>query len=142
MSKPGQHLFDDMRKYCSFLVDDVVDWKQSGLSELTAILNDGTRVKYNASDHRYTILGNRSSSNEDDERYFITEEECRHEFARRLRSCMRDRGMTQTMLSDLTDISQVTMSKYINGRALPGYYNIGRLARALRCSVNDLMVSE
>lgn len=140
MSKQGQHIFEDMCKRCSFLTDDAIDWCMSKPGEIVVTLGDGSKVKYNGVEHRYTILSKKVSV--EDRRDFMTEEECRYEFARRLRGCMRDRGMTQTELSDLTDISQVTMSKYINGRALPGYYNISRLARALRCSVNDLIVSE
>jgi DNA-binding Xre family transcriptional regulator len=140
MSKQGQYMFDDMCKRYSFLTDDAIEWHVTKPGEIVVTLGDGSKVRYDFGEHRYTVLSKNIAV--EDERYFMSEEECRHEFARRLRSCMRDRGMTQTMLSDLTDISQVTMSKYINGKALPGYYNISRLARALRCSVKELMVSE
>lgn len=140
VGKPGQHLFNDMRVYCSFLTDDVVDWKMTGPNELIVSLNDGSRVRYDAITHRYTTLGKHVASEDDGE--FMTEEECRYEFGRRLRQCMRERAMSQTTLSELTDISQVMMSKYINGRALPGYYNISKIARALRCPVSELMVWE
>ena len=136
IDKPGQHLFDDMCVYYSFLTDDAIDWRVTGPNEIIVTLGDSTMVRYNGLTHRYTVL----SKNVSEDDYFMSEEECKREFGMRLRKCMYERAMSQTRLSELTDISQVMLSKYINGKGLPGYYNISRIARALKCSVDDLMV--
>lgn len=60
-------------------------------------------------------------------------------FARRLFKKMRLHGLTQMDLAAVTDISQVTISKYINGKSTPSVYNLEKLAKALDCTVEDLL---
>ena len=59
-------------------------------------------------------------------------------FSSNLCRIMRDRRMTPVVLADTIDVSMRTMNYYMEGKRLPGYVKLIRLARALKCSVTDL----
>ena len=50
---------------------------------------------------------------------------------------MLNRGLTQSDLSDLTGLSQPQLSRYINGKTLPSAFVVEKLAKALKCNVDD-----
>jgi DNA-binding Xre family transcriptional regulator len=68
----------------------------------------------------------------------LTEEECRREFAIRLKLMMVVRGMSQTKLSEATGIQQHLISDYTNGKRAPSLYNLDKIAKALNCSLDEL----
>ena len=68
----------------------------------------------------------------------ITEEEHRKEFGYRLHRMMDIKNITQAELADRTGIQQCQISKYINGKTTPSFYNVDKIAKALRCSVDEL----
>lgn len=92
-------------------------------------LNDGRQFLFNALE--CTIR--RLPRNSDD----ISEDECRHEYGMRLRHIMLYRGMSEQELSERTGIHSVTLSRYINGKVSPSFYNADKIAKALRCSIDD-----
>ena len=61
------------------------------------------------------------------------------EFARRLQKKITMRGITQVRLGELTGISQPLLSLYTQGKTLPSVQKASALAKALNCSVNDLI---
>lgn len=88
----------------------------------------------------YTVLYNdqdgtlRSLPKDSDD---MSEEECRREFKYNFRKLLACSGMSQLELSEATGIPQPVLSNYMNGRNLPGFYNLDKIARALNCSVED-----
>lgn len=64
----------------------------------------------------------------DDLRYF---------FSNKLKELIKKKGITQQALADAADSSKTTISRYVNGQALPSYYTLFKLAEALDCSVQD-----
>lgn len=72
------------------------------------------------------------------ENNIFNDEIMRREFGRRLKTLLELRGMTQNELSEETGISQVSISKYLNGKSDPSLLNVLKIARALDCSLDDL----
>lgn len=71
----------------------------------------------------------------------LTEEQHRKEFPRLLYRMMRQKNVTQEQLARRLDVSQSMVSKYISGKALPGYTVLKKMASVLNCSVDDLYLN-
>lgn len=108
----------------------------SGKDEITVVMNDSEKIVYNSLFRNYRSIYNPDIC---DEYYGESEEECRIAFGNRLKHIMNMNAYTNTRLADETYISPVTISHYVNGRAMPTLYNIRRLAWALKVSVNELL---
>ena len=70
----------------------------------------------------------------------ITEEEQRKEFGRQLYSRLRLRGMMQNELADICGISQTAISYYMNGKKMPTILLANKIAQALDCATDDLIL--
>lgn len=71
----------------------------------------------------------------------MTEQELRTEFSRRLLRLAYQKGKyDQKELSEITGISETTISYYMNGMCLPKMGNIVKLAQALNCSTDELIM--
>lgn len=68
----------------------------------------------------------------------LSKEVYSREFGRSLERALRLRGMTQYELADKTGISKFQISKYIRGKAIPTFYSVELMAKALRITPNDL----
>lgn len=97
--------------------------------ELIIKLENGEVVSYENINKSLRILPDSNS---------LTEEECRREFAIRLKLMMAVRGMSQTKLSEATGIQQHMISDYTKGKRTPGFYNLDKIAKALDCSIDEL----
>lgn len=71
----------------------------------------------------------------------LTEEEHRKEFPKLLYKIMRRKGITQNQLAEKLNVSQSMISHYINGKALPGYSMLKKMANVLECSIDDLYLN-
>ena len=120
------------RKY-QHILDRMVDWYPSGREEFTVVLDDGSEIIYNYVRDKigrgYVPNDNPLDKNTDN---WLTT------FAFRLNCKMKERFMTQTELSELTGLSKVILSRYMNGKAMPSFYNAGLIAKALDCSIHEL----
>ena len=73
----------------------------------------------------------------------MTEVEFIKYFGNSLSYELEDAWMNQRELADITGISETTISRYINGSQMPSLKNVVNIAKALDCSVLDLIdVSE
>lgn len=126
-------IFKTFENRYQHLVDRMVDWYPSGRNEFTVVLNDGTEVVYNYVDDktRRSYIPKYDNSE-------VSEESWSKEFGIRLYKIMNERGISQNELSEMTGISKVSLSKYMNGKAIPSAYNARRIARALDCSMYEL----
>ena len=97
--------------------------------ELIIKLENGEVLSYENINKSLRILPDSSS---------LTEEECRREFAIRLKLMMTVKGMNQTALSEATGIQQYLISDYTKGKRTPGFYNLDKIAKALNCSLDEL----
>lgn len=107
-----------------------IDMYENGPFELIMIFKDGSKRSYYDMDKTLRKLP--SGDN-------LTEDEYRYEFGIRLYQAITRRCVSQLELSDMTGISTVTISKYVNGRATPSLYNADKIAKALKVSINELI---
>lgn len=71
----------------------------------------------------------------------MTEQELKNEFSRRLKRLAHQKGRyDQKELAERSGISEVTISYYMNGMCLPKMSNIVKLAQALDCSTDELIM--
>lgn len=61
------------------------------------------------------------------------------EFGYTLKRLMRRRGLGQQDLSELSGITQRSISLYINGKRSPTLITLHKLARALNCDIEELI---
>lgn len=93
-------------------------------------LDNGDAYIYEDVDHYIRRL----PSNSDE----MTEDEFKKEFSRRLKHIMYMKGVTQEVLAERAGLSQPTISQYLSGKRLPNFCVIDKIARALKCPVDDL----
>lgn len=124
-------LYDEYALYYPKYASITEDWYQESEWDLVAKLSDGSRLIFDG--HMRTI---RSLPDTDD----IDERQLRIEFSKRLYKMLDRKGITQLELSKRTGISTMAISKYINRKATPSLHNANKIARALGCSVDDLIL--
>lgn len=107
----------------------VISWEPKGKNSITLVLDDGCTWEYNIllDAIRQVHL------------YDGTEESYKRGFSYRLADMMVDKGFDQTHLSEVSGVSQQSISNYIHKKSLPTIYVLDKLARALDCSVSDLI---
>lgn len=126
------YMFEDFARYDPESAKKAVKWYEFERLEIMIELNDGSKILYDFSDKVIRYLGR-------GDREDLDEEHWRMEFAKRLYKRMLYRGINQQALSEKSGISMHTISKYMNGYSTPSFYNADRLAKALGCTVLDLL---
>ena len=122
------YLYENFKLYFPSIEKGCISWNQTDLFELEIHNKDGSIDIYNDMDH---TLGPKINIG--------TDVGWKKEFARRLRKKIAMRGITQVRLGELTEISQPLLSLYTQGKTLPSVQKASALAKALNCSVNDLI---
>lgn len=122
------YLYENFKLYFPLIEKGCVSWKQTDLFELEIHNKDGSIDIYNDMNHS---LGPKIDTS--------TDAGWKKEFARRLRKKIAMKGITQDNLSKLTGIGQPLLSLYTQGKSLPSAQKVSSLAKALNCSVNDLI---
>ena len=69
----------------------------------------------------------------------MTEEQWRQEFAKKLRYKMNSQSVSQKELSDLSGVSETSISRYLAGTQEPKVYALTQIARALKASIFELI---
>ena len=126
----NEYLYKNFSMLYPDIAKDVIHIQEGNDFDLYMELKDGSKVAFYDSDETLRYLPKDESS--------LTEEECRKEFGIRLSRLMRRKGIMQSELSELTGITQASISQYINGRKSPSFYTVDKIARALDCSIEDL----
>lgn len=116
------------------LDEEMVDWYPSAQLEITVKIKGGKKYAYDFLNRQAYLV-----FDPDDDDIDISEEEWRKMFAHNLNRKMRNVAMTQDRLADKVGISQVTISKYTKGLAIPNSRNLIKMARALKCSIHELV---
>ena len=115
--------------------EDVLELKELNEWDLLITYANGKRILYD----RCTGYFNTVFYDNVNE---ITEEQEKREFAYRLRSIMRHRGIIQEDLADMTGTSQVMISRYVSGESIPSAIKLNKIAKALRCSMDDFFYKD
>ena len=122
------YLYENFKLYFPSIEKGCISWKQTDLFELEIHNKDGSIDIYDDMNHS---LGPKIDTS--------TDAGWKKEFARRLRKKIAMKGITQDNLSKLTGIGQPLLSLYTQGKSLPSAQKVSALAKALGCSVNDLI---
>lgn len=130
----ANYIFENMQSYYPFLSERMASYKKVGPYELIVKTNDGETILYDDVNHSIRRLP-RDSNN-------MTEQEVSVEFRQRLRRLMTQQGVSQLELSELTGIPRSTISNYLTGKFLPGFYNMDKIAKALKCSIDEFRYTE
>lgn len=99
---------------------------------LIATLNDGTTVCY---DDMFNSISTIKSDGDEE----LTDLQIRREFSRRVYRKMLRQGISQKELSEITGLSEVSLSNYLNRKSAPGLQAIYKIAKALNCSADELI---
>lgn len=124
-------LYDQYELYFPTCADMTEDWYEESEWDLVAKLNDGSRVIFDGLVHTIRCL---PDSND------ITEAQFRLEFSKRLYKMLERKHITQLELSRRTGISMITINKYVNRKATPSFHNADKIARALGCNMDNLIL--
>ncbi len=65
-----------------------------------------------------------------------------NKIGKRILELLQSNGMTQKDLSDVTGITEVSLSRYINGSRTPKAPALANIATALHTTANDLLGTE
>ena len=122
-------IYLNFRTYYPFLDSAVVSWSPNGPNSIIAELSDGSILEYNDRLRSFRTV----------REFDGTEESWKREFASKLMKLMSDIGFDQTRLSEISGISQVSISKYLHKKAIPNCYTASKLAQALGCTVSELI---
>ena len=126
-------ILDEALLYFPFLERDTIEWHP--------YRDDGYAIVFSYKDGHKTFYDSlfktvRSFRPEDGKE--IDEEIWRMEVGKNIRRAMVKYGVTQMELSIRTDISQASLSKYINGDVTPSGYKLWLIAEALDCDIDEL----
>ena len=124
-------IFDEFMNNYPRMASDAIDWYPSGRSEIIIVMGDGSKLIYNGNTQRFSSVGCTDD-------IYLTEQEWRRKFAAKLYEKMTDKCISQKELAELLNMSQMTISKYLNARVTPTSYNLDRIARVLDCSIIEL----
>lgn len=131
MSKRYEDMFEDCCLSTPIKSDDVVSWRPSGPWTISIRCADGTEYEYNGLDRSFHILWQTDNDN-------LTDEEMRIKFGYALGRKMRSAGHDAITLSKETGIHQATIYRYLSGKAEPSHFNVVKICKVLRCSIDEV----
>ena len=130
-----KEIFEEFKRQRPTLVKKVDTWVPgSDEFEIIVLYKDGSKDVYDSLLKTTRYIPPRS----DDEEIIYDIDKWKREFRTRLHRTIFMKGIPQWKLSELSGVSEVMISKYINGEAIPSAYVLYRLAKALGCSVEKL----
>lgn len=119
--------------YTPFNAKDVVDQIYIGDFETLFKLADGSRIIFDENDNSFIDhMPREVEVNE------LPDKEWFAEFTRKLKKKLSFRFLTQKELAEGIGVSDVTISRYINGKRYPDIYTLRKIAKYLRCSVSEI----
>ena len=128
---------DIFESYCPIIKTEAVRIFRTEDDQFIAELRDGTATSYDL------VLGTSRSAISLEimmrPKIVNNEADFRKYLSRKIYRTMRKRNLIQIDISDMTGLSNATITKYINGTATPSAYNLLKIANALRCSVEYLL---
>lgn len=125
-----QTLVDEFTLYFPFIARHAVVYRVKTYGLLEMDLDDGTTFVFDWYDKSLFQIKDDDSDNE---------KLWRKHFKYKLVKLLFFRRMSQKKLSELTGISEITISKYMNGTSTPSLFNARKIARALNVDINELI---
>lgn len=112
--------------------DEISKWYPCGRYEICIELVNGRKYIYDMIERFPRPVSDDMSS-------VRSEEEWRKNFSIKLRKRLGEVGIDQEELSERTNLSRITISKYVRGISTPSAYNLLRIATILRCPISELV---
>lgn len=131
--EPILESFRDNEKY-TYIAERMKSWSPYDETRIIIEMGEDYHYIYDMSDDSLNLFINRVETEE-----LLSEEEWLERFGRRLCAKMKKAGISQGELSEMTGISTVSISKYMNGRAMPSAYKLKQIARCLGCYYRELI---
>lgn len=130
--------------YDSFFIDfmdyyggdghDIVRWEPYEKLMICVYYDNGNKAYYDGGDGTVKNVGRRQADVE-----FIDDELYARRFAWKLRSAINASPLSRAEICQRTGISNASLSGYISGRTMPNVIFIHKLAKVLKCPVEDLV---
>lgn len=127
--KNFEHVYPEIAKR-------VIDWYPSAKMEITLKLDDGTRYSYNL--WKDVLLKIHDPGFTEDT---MTEEEMQKVISSNINEKLRIFNYNQNDLSRETGINRVMINRYANSNTTPTVYNLRKIARVFKCSVDELLTA-
>lgn len=124
----GDITFRHFADYYPSLVDKVESYEYYDYGEIIITYKDGRKVLYD-----------QFGSTLDSLRELDNPQEFRYRFGRRLNKKIHEMGVNPEELSKRSGLSRATISNYVNGVRSPDIFRLRSLAKALNCTVEDLL---
>jgi DNA-binding XRE family transcriptional regulator len=115
--------------------DDIEEVRELNEWDLLIIFRNGKKVLFD----RFTGYHKNIFYNGIDE---LTDFQERKEFAYRLRSLMGRRWISQDQLAEMVGTTQPMISKYVRGESFPNALMLRKIAKALKCSMDDFFYKD
>lgn len=128
------YIFDEYEMYYGSDSDEVVRWEPSGKREITVYYASGVTARYDSVSHSVYNTHPRKIGEE-----FISDDIYMKRFAWKLRAVVNSSNLTRDDICERCGISNATFYGYLNGRSVPSIVKLKRLAKVLRCPIEDLM---
>ena len=122
-------LFAGFKMYYPSLADKVIKIEQKSDYVIFVTLSDGTIIEYNDLMNSIRTV----------QPYDESEDGWEREFAHRLLELMVEKDFDQSHLSEVSGVSQQSISNYMHRKTMPTGFVIKKLAKALQCAVSDLI---
>jgi DNA-binding XRE family transcriptional regulator len=129
-----RYLYDEFEMYYKNNRIDVIDWKPIGKNMIVIYYDNGVKSFYDGNTQTVHSVHPRSSGVE-----FIDDEIYIRRFTWRLSAAIGSSGLSRNEIAERTGISKASLSGYLNGKAMPSILNIYKLARVLKCPIEDLL---
>ena len=123
-------MYEEFEVYYPRLAELAIEYFDKPPEELIVRLSDGRLISYYSPEKTVRTLSIDPNDTNDDQ--------FKREFAKRLRRLMFYKGISQMKLSEMTGISSVVLSRYMSAITCPSFYAVDKIARALKCSTDDL----
>lgn len=127
-------VIDSFRTYHPKTYEKMRCCRPAGRFNIEITCHDGTQWYYNFFEHS---IRRTDIDREDD--YADNKDALRREFGIRLKNKLKEEQITQKMLSEMTGISENTISAYIRGARSAEWSVIRKIANAIHCSTDELI---
>lgn len=124
-------IFHNFELYFPSMARKAADYYLSDDSEITVVMEDDSRVKFD--NYMQTVRCiSPYPENPDEERW-------RKEFSYKLLKKMNKQSLSQQGLAEVSGVSQCSINRYLNQKSTPTVFAASKLAKALGCTVDDLL---
>lgn len=137
MSGFYEKMFDEYERHYRLSKANILNWYISDEEEITVELADGTKERFDYVDRTVRVIF--SDGVDLVAKSISTEEGWKREFRYNLIRIMAIKGINQFKLADLAELTQGSVSNYVNGISVPSIYICAKIARALDCTISDLV---